>query len=67
MSAHLMVLQDWLLGPAMSGALTLQEAWAVQDMALLQDSEWTMLPPSYRQVGELLFLFHQPAENQLPL
>lgn len=67
MSARLMVLQEWLLAPAMLGALTLQEAWAVQDMALLQGSEWTVLPPSYRQVGELLFLFHQPAKNQLPI
>ena len=67
MSAHLMVLEEFLLAPMLAGAISPAEAWAVQDLYLLQQEEWVRLPPSYLSVAQLLLLFHRDPVNLLPL
>jgi len=47
------------------GALTLEEAWLLQDHTMLQDEEWSSLPEELFPVAEKLFLFEAEAPATL--
>lgn len=67
MSAHQAHLPDNLLQPVLEGALTLLEAWSIQDQFLLSTSLYVEMPEELNpQVGKLL-LWQTPPSNELPL
>lgn len=68
MSAQLAHLENWLQEAVMSRAISLSEAWALQDFALvIPDGESAELPESMHPTVDRLFLLEVPASNHLPI
>lgn len=68
MSAHLAHLESWLQEAVMSQAISLAEAWALQDFAsVIPDGQSADLPQAMHPTVHRLFLLEVPASNQLPI
>jgi len=65
MSACQLHLKPYLEAAVQGGALTLEEAWLLQDHTMLQDEEWSSLPEELFPVAEKLFLFEAEAPATL--
>ena len=67
MSAQLAHLEDWLQQGVQAGAVSISEAWALQDLALiLPPGEEAELPQFLEPMIDRLFLLEAPAYNRLP-
>lgn len=68
MSAQLAQLEAWLQEAVMSQAVSISEAWALQDFALvIPDGESAELPESMHPTVNRLFLLEVPVSNRLPI
>ena len=68
MSAQVAHLEAWLQQAVMAQAVSLAEAWTLQDLALLlPDEEEVELPESMHPMMERLFLWEMPVLNHLPI
>lgn len=68
MSAQIATLDDWLQAAVDQQALTLTEAWKVQDCHLLVSEEgWARFPVELMPVLDRLNLFNLEPVNNLPL
>jgi hypothetical protein len=67
MSAQQVFLEDWLQRGVVAGAVSLAEAWALQDLAsLLPPGAEAELPKFLEPVIDRLFLLEVPPANKLP-
>lgn len=67
MSAHLAYLDSWLSRAVDLQALSLAEAWTLQDVALLMEAgESLMVPEALHPAVERLMLLESEPANQLP-
>ena len=67
MSAHRAHLEDWLAQGVAVGAVSLAEAWALQDLALqLPPGVSTDLPEYLESMIDRLFLLEVRPANNLP-
>jgi hypothetical protein len=67
MSAQQAYLEDWLQEAVISGAISLSEAWALQDVAfLVPPGERQELPPEFEPMMHRLWLLEARPANRLP-
>lgn len=67
MSARLAYLEDWLARGVAQGAVSLAEAWALQDLAMLvPPGQEADLPACLEPMIDRLFLLEVPPANRLP-
>ena len=67
MSAQLAYLEDWLEQAVSAGAVSLAEAWALQDLAsLVPPGAEAELPLSFEPMVDRLYLLEVPPINRLP-
>lgn len=64
MGAWEMPLEEWLQDAVMLQAVTLQEAWTVQDAMLLSQAPLCLLPKSSSPVLQRLWLVEAEPESQ---
>ena len=68
MSAQVAHLETWLQQAVMAQAVSLAEAWTLQDLALLLPPELEVeVPQALHPTMERLFLWETPAHNSLPI
>ena len=65
MSAFQMHLEKYLEDAVLAGALTLAEAWQLQDVTMCQLEELQTLPKELSPLAEKLFLFEAEAPPTL--
>ncbi len=67
MSECLTQLEDWLQEAVLGSALSLSEAWQLQDLHLLSTDEWVTLPPELEPLAQRLSLFEMSRPEGLLL
>jgi hypothetical protein len=67
MSESLTQLEGWLQEAVLGSALSLSEAWLIQDQLLLSTQEWATLPPELAPLAERLSLFEMSPPEGRPL
>ena len=64
MAAYQMYLEDWLAEAVLQGAVTLSQAWAVQDEMLVSQAEEVPMPKELWSVMEVLHFLEQEPVSQ---